>query len=207
MIDRASVSTTEAMNIRYSIGGEGAKQAFMWAFDEAKAGEVSRDFECGKNSDQLLVIAVSAINDGDYLAWDNANVKAQLRQLVMQDKKAEMIMAKLKNVNSIAAAKATKGVDINTQPSIALAQMSSFEPALTGAIERTAKGKFTGAVKGSLGIFFAQVNDKTVNGTFNAASAMMASSRATLSRIFGQQGNIFDAMINKTKIVDKRYKF
>lgn len=207
MIDRASVSTTEAMNIRYSIGGEGAKQAFMWAFDEAKAGEVSRDFECGKNSDQLLVIAVSAINDGDYLAWDNANVKAQLRQLVMQDKKAEIIMAKLKNVNSIAAAKATKGVDINTQPSIALAQMSSFEPALTGAIERTAKGKFTGAVKGSLGIFFAQVNDKTVNGTFNAASAMMASSRATLSRIFGQQGNIFDAMINKTKIVDKRYKF
>ena len=61
--------------------------------------------------------------------------------------------------------------------------------------------------KGSLGVFLAQVNDKTVNGTFNAASAMMASSRATLSRIFGQQGNIFDAMINKTKIVDKRYKF
>ena len=145
MIDRASVSTTEAMNIRYSIGGEGAKQAFMWAFDEAKAGEVSRDFECGKNSDQLLVIAVAAINDGDYLAWDNANVKAQLRQLVMQDKKAEIIMAKLKNVKSIAAAKAVKGVDINTQPSIALAQMSSFEPALAGAIERTAKGKFTGA--------------------------------------------------------------
>ena len=116
------------MNIRYSIGGEGAKQAFMWAFDEAKAGEVSRDFECGKNSDQLLVIAVSAINDGDYLAWDNANVKAQLRQLVMQDKKAEMIMAKLKNVNSIAAAKATKGVDINTQPSIALPRASSLGP-------------------------------------------------------------------------------
>lgn len=207
MIDRPSVSTTEAMNIRYSIGGEGAKQAFIWAFDEAKAGEVSRDFECGKNSDQLLVVAVSAINDGDYLAWDNTNVKAQLRQLVMQDKKAEKIMAKLKGVNSIAAAKAVKGVDVNTQPAMSLAQMSSFEPAFAGAVERTAKGKFTGAVKGTMGVYMAQVNDKTINGTFNAPAAMMASSRQMLSRIFGQQGNIFEAIINKTKIVDKRYKF
>lgn len=207
LVDYASVSTTEAMNIRSNIGGEGAKQAFIWAFDEAKAGDVSRDFECGKNSDQLLVIAVSAINDGKYLPWDNANVKSQLQQLVMQDKKAEKIMAKLKNVKSIADAKGVKGVDVTPQPAMSLAQISGFEPTLAGAIERTAKGKFTGAVKGSYGVFMAQVNDKSVNGTFNATSAMMNSSRSMLSRIFGQQGNIFEAMINKTKIVDKRYKF
>lgn len=206
VVTRANVSTSEAMSLRYSIGGAGARDPFVWAFDEAEVGDVSKDYVCGKDNDQFLVIAVTGINDDDYLAWDNPTVKEQLRMLVMQDKKAEKIMAKLKNVKNIAAARAVQGVSVNNQPSLPLAQMSTYEPAFAGAVERTAKGRFTGAVAGTSGVLMAQVNDKTINGTFNAATAMATASNATLRRVFGQQG-LLNALINKTKIVDKRYKF
>ena len=208
LLEWPNFSTTYAMNARMNIGGEQAKEAFVWAFNEAKAGEISKVYECGKNNDQLLVICVSGINDGKYLAWDNANVKATLETLVKQDKKAEKIMEQVKNVKSIADAKKVKGVEVAMQPSIVPANISNYEPAFAGAIERTEKGKFTGAVKGSTGIIMGQVNDKKANGrTFDAVSEMQNQVRKSMNQIFGQNGNIIDALMQKAKVVDNRYKF
>lgn len=83
------MNTSDAMTARMSIGGEGAKDAFTWAFDEAEVGNVSQVYECGKNNDQLLVLCVTGIHDGKYLEWNTPSVKRQLEALVMQDKKAE----------------------------------------------------------------------------------------------------------------------
>ena len=207
VIDRPNISTTDAMTLRYSIGGEGAKQAFIWAFDDAEAGNVSNLFICGRNSEKLLVIAVSAINDGKYLAWDNPSVKAQLEALVKQDKKAEKILASVKNVKNISGAKAVKGAETNALPELPLAQVASYEPTFAGALERTKNGAFTGAVKGTQAIYMAQVNSRKVNGTFNQATAMMQSAQTMIQELFNRQGNIIDAMVKKAKIVDKRYKF
>lgn len=207
LVDRPNFSTSDAMSYRYNVGGDGSKQAFIWTFDDAKAGDVSQIFECGKNSDHLLVIAVTAVNDGKYRAWDNPSVKEQLRQLVMLDKKAEKIMAQVKNVKNFAAAKQVKGAQVMNQPQMPLAQIINYEPTVAGAIERTKKGQFTGAVKGVGGVYLVQVNDKTITGTYSDALARISAARATLSEIFGQQGNIIEALIHKAKITDKRYKF
>ncbi len=208
LIEQPNLTTTAAMNLRYSIGGEGAKEAFIWTFDEAKAGDISRDYECGKNNDQLLVVCVSAINDGDYLAWDNPSVKRQLEMLVKQDKKAEKIMAQMKSVKNIAAARKIKGVEYSEQPQISLAQLAGGEPSLAGAVERTAKGKFTGAVKGAMAVYLAQVNDKKVTTPYNAATAMQQASQNMLMQLFGRDGSTyFNGMYGTMKVVDKRYKF
>ena len=207
LIDRPNFSTSDAMDVRYSIGGEGAKQAFIWAFDDAKAGNVSQVFECGKESEQLLVVAVAGINDGSYRKWDCPSVKAQLETLVMIDKKADKILSAVKNIKNFAAAKAVKGADVTSQPALPLGQIINYEPTLAGAIERTKKGQFTGAVKGVSSVYMVQVNDKTLTGTYNDQMARMTAARMTLSHIFGQQNSIFDALLNSAKITDKRYKF
>ncbi len=202
-------TTSSAMAVRASIGGEGAKEAFIWAFDEAEAGQISpKVYECGRDNDRLLVVCVSDINDGDYLAWDNANVKTQLEALVRQDKQAEKIMAEAKNAKSIADAKKIKGANYSAQPNMHLTQLMNANPVFAGAIERTEKGKFTGAVKGSNGIVFAQVNDKTIEGDHNSDVVNMTQfSQFFLRQIFDQNNSFFGVMENKAKISDKRYKF
>ncbi len=208
LTDRPGFGTGDAMEMRFSIGGEGVKQAFMWAFDEANAGEISQVYECGKDNDQLLVVAVSAVNNGKYLSLDNPTVKEQIRQLVLQDKKAEKILEKAAAVKDIAAAKKLAGASSSNQPSVPLAQMAAYEPAVAGAIERTAAGKFTGAVKGVNGIYLIQVGSKTQNGaTYNEAYVKLSAARGFLSHVFSQRGSLLEALVDRQKVVDKRYKF
>ncbi len=206
---RPGFTTSDAMTLRMNIGGEGAKQAMMWAFEEAEVGEVSKLYECGKENDQLLVVALTAVNKGDYRAWDNPTVKQQLTEMVKAEKKAEKIMAMAKNVKDFKGASALKNVQTDSQPEISLGQLSMYVPALAGAVERTAAGKFTGAVKTATTIYFAQVNGKSAaNGaTYNETAALAQSNQRILSRIFGQQGGLYDAFIRDAKIKDNRFKF
>ncbi len=206
---RPGFTTSDAMTLRMNIGGEGAKQAMMWAFEEAEVGEVSKLYECGKENDQLLVVALTAVNKGDYRAWDNPTVKQQLTEMVKAEKKAEKIMAMAKNVKDFKGASTLKNVQTDSQPEISLGQLSMYVPALAGAVERTAAGKFTGAVKTATTIYFAQVNGKSAaNGaTYNETAALAQSNQRILSRIFGQQGGLYDAFIREAKIKDNRFKF
>lgn len=207
--ERPGFTTSDAMTLRMNIGGEGAKQAMMWAFEEAEIGEVSKLYECGKENDQLLVVALTAVNKGEYRAWDNPTVKKQLTEMVKADKKAEKIMAMAKNVKDFKGACALKNVQTDKQPEISLGQLSMYVPALAGAVERTAAGKFTGAVKTATAVYFAQVNSKVpaAGMTFNEVAALAQSNQRLLSRIFGQQGGLYDALIRDVKIKDNRFKF
>ena len=207
--ERPGFTTSDAMTLRMNIGGEGAKQAMMWAFEEAEVGEVSKLYECGKENDQLLVVALTAVNKGEYRAWDNPTVKKQLTEMVKADKKAEKIMAMAKNVKDFKGATALKNVQTDKQPEISLGQLSMYVPALAGAVERTAAGKFTGAVKTATAVYFAQVNSKVpaAGMTFNEVAALAQSNQRVLSRIFGQQGGLYDALIRDVKIKDNRFKF
>ena len=91
------------------IGGSGAKDCARWIFDEAKAGDVSKLYECGRNGDHLVVVCVSATNDKGYLPWDNKQVKDFLTQVVKQQKKAEKAMAMAKNVKTTTDMQKLKG--------------------------------------------------------------------------------------------------
>ncbi|WP_449035040.1 peptidylprolyl isomerase, partial [Prevotella sp.] len=101
------VSTSE----HYVAGVHGTRDALKWLFD-AKQGDVSPLYECGDN-DHLMVIVLSAIHPKGYRSWDDPQVKEILKREVIKDKKAEKLMAKLKGVNSIAAAQA-KGAKVST---------------------------------------------------------------------------------------------
>lgn len=208
LMEMPNFTASDATNARLAIGGEGAKNAFTWAFDEAEPGQISQVYECGQENDQLLVLCVTGINEGKYLEWNSPNVKRQLEALVMQDKKAEKIMAQMKNVKSIDQAKSVKGAETSSQPEVNMAYFASYEPAVAGAVERTAKGKTTGCVKGVNGVYFIQVVDKKAgNATFNPASAMLEQEYRKMSQIFGQNANIMDALQQKLKMVDNRYRF
>lgn len=201
---------SDNLSIQYGIGGEEAMEAVRWVFEDAKEGQVSQIYECGHNSDHLLVIGVENISKQKYLSWDNPQLKEYLTQLARRQKKAEKILAQSKNVNSIAAAKAQKGAineqltDLKFLGQVAMKQLGVSENRLAGAIARVGAGKFTGAVEGSAAIYFALVQSKTA-GTekFDANTFMEQESQQSMQMAMQ---SLITALTDKASIRDNRYK-
>ena len=196
-------------SIHYVAGVHGTRDALKWLFD-AKQGDISPLYECGDN-DHLMVIVLSAIHPQGYRSWDDPQVKEILKREVIKDKKAEKLMAKLKGVNSIAAAQA-KGAKVSTVSQITFAAPAfvqatgSAEPALSGAVAATAAGKFSkNPVKGNAGVYVFQVVKKALRAgsKYNEAMAMQQAAQQNMQFL----SNFMQDLILKANVVDNRYLF
>lgn len=192
-----------------NVGGSGIRDAIKWIF-EAKEGQVSQLFEAGKENDHLLVLCMTKIHPQGYRPWDDAQVKEILKREVIRDKKAEMIMAKLKGVNSIAAAQA-KGAKVSTVNQITFAAPAfiqatgAAEPALSGAVAATAQGKFCSTpVKGNAGVYVFQVVKKQMRpGKYNEEQQI----QMCRQRAMQYMGNFMQDLVFGAGVVDNRYLF
>lgn len=198
--------------LQANIGGSAAKDAMRWVFDEAEAGDISKVYECGTNNDHLLVIAVKGVSDDDYIGLDDENVKKTIKQLCLQQKKAELLAERTKGVKSLEDAKKQKGAVAETLTDViflgqapSLKQVGTAEPRLAGAIARTAKGQFSGAVRGAGALYFVKTTNK-VAGTekFDAkAQQEMSAGRTSQMAMRG----LIDALMLDADMKDNRYKF
>lgn len=192
-----------------NVGGSGIRDAIKWIF-EAKEGQVSQLFEAGKENDHLLVLCMTKIHPQGYRPWDDAQVKEILKREVIRDKKAEMIMAKLKGVNSIAAAQA-KGAKVSTVNQITFAAPAfiqatgAAEPALSGAVAATAQGKFCSApVKGNAGVYVFQVVKKQMRPAKYNEEQQIQMCR---QRAMQYMDNFMQDLVFGAGVVDNRYIF
>ena len=203
-------SLNDLSTAEHYVGGiQGTHDALKWLFS-AKQGEISPLYECGDN-DHLLVVALTAVHPQGYRPWDDAQVKEVLKREVMKDKKAEMLMAKLKGVNSIAAAQ-SKGAKVSTVNQITFSAPAfvqatgSVEPALSGAVAGIAAGKFSKApVKGNAGVYVFQVVKKALRAgsKYNEAMVMQQTAQMNMQLI----SNFMQDLILKANVVDNRYLF
>ncbi|WP_274289107.1 peptidylprolyl isomerase [Prevotella corporis] len=198
--------TTAEHNV---VGVRGTRDALKWIF-EAKEGDVSPLYECG-NNDHFMVISLTKVHPQGYRTWDDPEVKEMLKREVMKDKKAEKLIAKLKGVNSIAAAQA-KGAKVSTVNQITFASpvfiqgMGAVEPALSGAVAATPVGKFCKApVKGNSGVYMFQVTKKAmrVGSKYNESAQMQQCVQQSMQYV----GNFIQDLILKSNVVDHRYIF
>ncbi len=180
-----------------------------WIFDEAEVGNVSRLYECG-NNDHLLLVAVTGIHNDEYRAWDDARVKETLSAMVMNEKKAAIIMERVKGITDMAAAKAIEGVvedslTISFAQSPYVAAAMAPEPVLSGAAAKTEAGQYAGPLQGGSAAYMMQVGSKNAGTTPYDAQAALQEAASFNMRIAGQQ--LFEALFVKAGVVDNRYKF
>ena len=186
----------------------GTRDALKWIF-EAKENEVSQLYECG-NNDHLLVIVMTKVNEKGYRGLDDENVKNYIKQEVIRDKKAEMLIAKAKGVKNIGGAKA-KGATVSTVNQVTFAapvfvqSTGMSEPALSGAVAATAKGKFSAhAVKGYAGVYLFQVNNRRMRPVkFNEKEYEERLSQKALQ----YASNFMQELYIKANVKDNRYLF
>ena len=184
------------------------RDALKWIF-ESKEGEVSPMYECGDN-DHLLVVVLDKIHRIGYRDLSDPQVKEMVKAEVIKDKKAEMIMAKVAGVKSIAAAKA-KGAKIATVNQITFAAPTfisatgASEPAVSGAVSATKKGAFVAnAVKGNAGVYLFQVTGKTNRPVKFDEKAYEQKCR---QKAMQYAGNFMNDLYMKAHVVDNRYLF
>lgn len=190
------------------VGINATREAMKWLFD-AKEGEISPMYECG-NNDQLLLVVLDKIHPKGYRSYDDPQVKEFLKAEVLRDKKAEQLMAKAKDVKNIAAAQA-KGAKVDAVNQITFAapvfvmSVGASEPALSGAVAATAKGKFSSKpVKGNAGVYVFEVTGRTMRpGKFDTKTE----EQKTRQKALQYAGNFMNELILKANIEDNRYLF
>ena len=182
------------------------REALKWIFD-AKSGDISPLYECG-NNDNLLVVALDKVHEKGYRPMKD--VKEELRIFVINDKKAEMLMKKAEGIKDIASAQ-KKGAQISDLAQVTfnapafVAETGNVEPAISGAVAGTAKGKFVShPVKGNAGVYLFQVIDKKQNAAkFNAK----AEQQELKSRSMQAAGQYMNELYLKANVTDNRYLF
>lgn len=202
----------ENANIRnsehYVANIRGTRDAMKWIFD-AKENTISPLYECG-NNDHLLVLVMNKINEKGYRTLEDENVKNYVKQEVLRDKKAEMLIAKLNGVKNIAGAK-SKGAQIATVNQVTFAapvfvqSTGMSEPALSGAVSATAKGKFCATpVKGYAGVYMFHVDNRRMRPVkFNEKEYEQRLAQKSLQ----YAGSFMQELYINAGVVDKRYMF
>ena len=194
------------------IGGSGAKDCARWIFNDAKAGEISKLYECGRNGDHLLVVGVTATNDKGYLPWDNKQVKDFLTIVVKQQKKAEKALAMAKSVKSVADMQKLKGAVVASLTNQTMAGYPMVngvnvpEPKLAGVIAKTAVNKTSSVVAGAGAAYILKVTAQSkMNDKYNAQAEMAQVAQANGQRAYQSVFNYL--MMHKAKMSDRRYEF
>ena len=184
-------------------------EALKWIFN-AKEGNVSPRYECGDN-DNLLVVGLTKIHKKGYRDLDDPMVKEKVKAEVVKDKKAEKLIAEVSGIKNAkeAIAKGAKVSSVN-QVSFAapvfVAETGASEPALSGAVAATGKGKFsTHPVKGNAGVYlFSKKNVNKRSGVkFNDKQEESKLAQRHLQMASGFMGELFI----KADVVDNRYLF
>ena len=159
---------------------------------------------------QLLVVAMTKVNPEGYRSLDNKQINDYIRTEVLKDKKAAMIAEKLKGVNSIEGAekqgaKVSEVNQITFSSPVFISATGASEPALSGAVTATQKGKLgKHPVKGNAGVYVFQVLDKKMREGKLELKEQEARQRQKAKQA---AGNFMSELYMKAKVADKRYLF
>lgn len=199
----------DLMSYEHGIGGiRGTKEALRWAFS-AKPGEVSGLYEAGEN-DRLLVVAVESVNKAGYRALEL--VQDQLRNEVVRDKKAAMIMEDIKKANPTTFAQ-YDGMDNAVTDSVKhvtfaapayVSVLRSSEP-LVGAYASVAQpNTLSKPIKGNAGVMVLQTYaQEDMAETFEVENEM-ATLQSTHQRFVSR---FLSDLYQKANVKDNRYLF
>ena len=186
----------------------GTHDALKWVFDEADINGVSPLYECGEN-DHLLVAALTGINKAGYRSVEK--LSEELKQEVLNDKKAEKLLAQLKDVKSIEAVSGMKGAAVDSLKGISFAaapfimSAGAQEPVIGAAAAKTALGAVSAPVKGNAGVYLVKVLANTKSSQKFDAKA--EKSAVTNNAARNVMGNIINTLYLKADVKDNRYKF
>ena len=174
-----------------------------WAFD-AKEGQVSDVFECGK---EYIVAVLTGTHDGEYRDFED--VKMTLRYEALNRKKAEYIAKQVANAKTLEEAAQTLDVEVKNVQGLTKDSYrfgtEGMEPAAIGAAFATPAHQLSKPVRGNQGVLLivpAETQEATAEVNYETEIANL-NARMAYSTPYQLLNNIEQ----KAEIVDDRAKF
>src|SRR5574344_1433314 len=184
------------------------RDALQWVFDEAKVGDVSPLYECGSN-DHLLLVALTGINKEGFRSMEK--MKDDLAAEIRNEKKVEKLYESVKNIKTFAEAQKVKDAVVDTIKHISfaapayIASIGASELLVSAVAAKTAKGAFSGAVKGNAGVYMFQVTNK--NKTSEKFDEKGEKATIAMNNYRNASSAVINSLYLKAKVKDLRYKF
>lgn len=184
-----------------------SRQIVRWAFENDKEA-VSDVYDCDR---QFVVATVTEINEKGYRSIEK--VSDQIKAELIREKKAEMMIEKLKaqisKTPSIEGIGAAIGSEVKSAPAVNFAAyqfgVAGFEPAVVGKVSVLPVNKISAPIKGNAGVYVVlPTNPQVNNNPFDAKmQIMMLNSRLSYSLPYA----IIQDIKDKADIVDNRMNF
>ena len=188
-----------------------SQDAKKWLFDQAEDGQVSPLYVCD-NGNHLLVVGVTKSYKKGYLSLEDA--KEMVKAEVLRDKKAEMIMGKLKNAKTIDQVMAQKGAVSDSAKNVNFYADNQYDPVILGAVSKAKVNQFVGPLKGQNAVFAFQVINETKNAEakydeqqYLTGAARTHAGMALNARQYYGESPVITYLKKKAKVSDSRYLF
>lgn len=190
-------------NDRSLSGIESTREVIRWAF-KASEGELSKVFESG---DRYIVAKLTEIREKGTLPLKY--VKQAVDASVRREKKAEVLIEKLKGVNSIDVAATKVQASVQEAPEVSFATSAigtvGREPEVTGNIFALKAGQLSAPLKGNMGVYMVQVvsfKEPEVPKDFKQAKNMLAMNMKQRASY-----EIYKVLKEKASVKDNRIRF
>jgi peptidyl-prolyl cis-trans isomerase D len=195
--------------------GQDARDILRWAFGpDSKSGAVSKvvftqqDMNGGYFDAKYLVAAVKSIRPKGYAKV--ADVKEQIETQVANRKRADILMAKIKDTGNMEALASQFGVQVDQaanvnflSPSLAAA---GFEPKVVGRALGLADGQISKAIPGNSGVYV--VSKGVMANPIETPADLTMFKRQLSSGISGQvRQRLFSVMKKTAEVEDMRSRF
>lgn len=181
------------------------RDALRWIFS-AKEEALSPLYECGEN-DQLLVVALSDINEKGYTSIEDA--KLSLNREALNNLKAEKILTEIKgkgfeDLKASANVKTCETKRISFSAPAYISATSSNEPAISAAVSKLNVGEESAPIVGKGGVYVIKLVKKDAKGgEFNKKAEEEKIKLQGIREAYQVLGDL----IQKANIEDNRYLF
>lgn len=182
-------------------------EALRWAYD-AQVGDVSKIFEVGEDNNHLLVVGLNAIHKKGYRSLED--VKSKLMPLAIREKKAELLINKLKSAKTMEEVLKVDGVlsdtiqYVNFTTPAFITLTYSNEPAIGPSVFNLKEREMTAPIKGEGGVFVAEkITPDTLPVEFDKATEKSRMKAMYASTIANQ---ILQELYLNANVEDIRYK-
>ena len=189
----------------YQVTGLGESRQFIRWIYENKTGDVSEPYEIG---DKYVVAVITGVADKGLMSVEKARPAAE--QLVMNEKKAQRIIAKLKG-NTLEQIAQSAGAGVLHADSVGFAQPFipniGNEPKIAGAVfNKSIQGKVSEPIAGNTGVFVIKGENVSALPNTSVNADQLRKQLAMQQRQMGGYRSI-EALKKAADIKDNRFEF
>lgn len=209
-------NSTPVSAVDFSIGslgiGEGSRDMVRWAFEgDREAGEVAkevfvfRDASGGYFDSKYVVAALKSVMPAGKATVESIKGVAEVETKIKNDKRFEVIQAKLKDATTLEQAAQQYGITIDTARQTSMLQAGG-EPRLIGTAFSLEKGAVSKPIPGSGGVYVIQLVSDRPQISMPADLTLFRRQVASSTNAFIRR-ELMNSIRKSAEIKDNRSKF